>query len=83
MRANCKYKYGESNPQAKLKDKDREFIINMSKWKDDKIDRIDAEIERLKSEKEKLKKQYSQKQMAMDFGVKPITIQRVLKGDHR
>jgi len=83
MKANVNYPRGENNHASKLKDKDRAWIISMTEWKDDRINRIDDEIERLKLERDQLKKQYSQKQIAMDFGVKPITIQRVLKGDHR
>lgn len=83
MRANCKYLYGESNHQSKLKDSDRDKIITMTEYKDRKISEIDEEIERLKQEKDRLKKQYSHKQLAMDFGVKPITISRTLKGEYR
>jgi len=77
---NCKYKRGESNPGSKLSVSEVSKIRIMSEYKDKRLNQIDTEIEKLKIEKERIKTDYSQKQIAMDFGVKPITIRRIQSG---
>ena len=69
-----------NNQAKKLTEKTARGIVNLAKWRDSEIEKIELEIEALEAKKIRLKRRYNNTQLSLKFDVSQSTISTTVRG---